>query len=171
MKLDLGAKSKADTRVGYEGVDFVEGDGLNHVFDITKPWPIAPNSVEAVSSAHFFEHITDQDAQSVLDESFRALQEGGEIQIDVPDLPEVCKLFYDGDAVYRWTGLGLMTLFGDRNRPGQYHINGYDADKLTFLLENAGFKDVTCEKIWSHGTACLLAKGYKRGSDSPKTDG
>jgi len=163
MKLDLGCKSGNDKREGYEGVDFTAGEGVDHVFDITKPWPIPSSSVEAVFSAHFFEHITDEAAYAVLQEAYRALQEGGEIQIDVPDLPEVCKLFYNGDAFYRWGGLGLTTLFGDRVGAGQFHINGYDSDKLTFLLEKAGFQDVVCEKIWSHGTACLLATGYKRG--------
>lgn len=56
LKLDLACgQSKKD---GYVGVDYVEAEGVDLVFDLlTFPWPWDDDSVDAAYSSHFVEHI------------------------------------------------------------------------------------------------------------------
>lgn len=98
LKLDLGCgKSKRD---GFEGVDILKFDGVDHVVDLTQaPWPWADNSVEEFHTSHFVEHLTAQQRVIFANEVFRTLVKGGKAAIIVPHFAS-CRAY--GDPTHQW---------------------------------------------------------------------
>jgi predicted SAM-dependent methyltransferase len=55
-KLDLACGQSC--REGYEGVDYVQVEGVKHVVNLMKyPWPFDDSSVAAIHCSHYAEHI------------------------------------------------------------------------------------------------------------------
>ena len=54
--------------------------------DITRRFPYADNSVDAVYSSHTLEHLTWEEGSMVFKECYRVMKPGGVIRIIVPDL-------------------------------------------------------------------------------------
>ncbi len=57
-----------------------------YVHDLTRPFPWAGESVDAVYSSHMLEHLTRAQGREFLRECHRVLRKGGVIRIIVPDL-------------------------------------------------------------------------------------
>lgn len=77
-KLDIGCgKNK---REGFTGIDQYAMEGVDHVFDIRAPWPIADNSVDEIHSSHFIEHLTNFNDKwervHFFNEMFRVMKDG-----------------------------------------------------------------------------------------------
>lgn len=53
--------------------------------NLIKPFPVAPGSVDAIYSSHFFEHIYLDDAQALLRECHRILKPGHVLRLALPD--------------------------------------------------------------------------------------
>lgn len=106
LKLDLGCGETP--AAGYEGVDKF-APSAKHKVDLFKfPWPWADDSVDALHSSHFLEHIPAREIESrdlreeanadishsgmigkdmlcaFMDEAWRVLKKGGEFKIIVP---------------------------------------------------------------------------------------
>lgn len=54
--------------------------------DVTKEWPWANGSADAIYSSHMIEHFTPRETEQFLKNSFRVLAPGGVIRLAVPDL-------------------------------------------------------------------------------------
>lgn len=81
VRLDLGCgKNKIDNFVGMDELDF----GQEIVWDATEGIPLPNDSVEALHSSHFFEHIRWEDVQTVLDDIVRVCKNGSRLTIIVP---------------------------------------------------------------------------------------
>lgn len=98
MKLDFGCgKNK---REGFEGVDSIKFDGVDHVVDLTQsPWPWPDNSVEEAHASHFVEHLTAPQRVAFVNELYRVLVPGGKCQIIVPHWAS-CRAY--GDMTHQW---------------------------------------------------------------------
>lgn len=98
MKLDLGAgKNKKE---GFEGVDSIAFDGVDHVVDLTvTPWPFEDNSVDEVHCSHFVEHLTGRERVSFVNELYRILKPGAKATIIVPHWAS-CRAY--GDMTHQW---------------------------------------------------------------------
>lgn len=101
LRLDLGCGESP--MEGYEGVD-LHAPNAKHKVDLWKfPWPWADESVEALYSSHFLEHIPARDVEerdilcktrfvlvgmdmlcAFMVEAWRVLKVGGEFKIVVP---------------------------------------------------------------------------------------
>ncbi len=81
LKIDLGCgKNKKE---GYIGVDILDAPEVDYVTDLSKkPLPFDDNSVEAVYSNHFFEHITDP--SPIFQQIGRVAQDGAQLEIWTP---------------------------------------------------------------------------------------
>ena len=85
IKLYAGDVPEMDQYDGWIGLSIAKGDSRHILHDITKPFPIADNSVDAFQAEDVFEHIRYEDLPSVLNEIFRVLKPGGQFRLSVPD--------------------------------------------------------------------------------------
>ena len=77
VRIDLGCGNAK--RDGYLGLDYVEGDQVDHVLDLTHDrYPFEDDSVDAVFSAHFLEHI--DEPNHVFGEIGRVCKDGALIE-------------------------------------------------------------------------------------------
>lgn len=82
LKIDLGCGS-AKREGGYLGLDYVPGPGVDHVVDLTSDrYPLEDDSVDAVFSAHFLEHI--DEPNHVFSEIGRVCRDGASIEFWTP---------------------------------------------------------------------------------------
>src|SRR5687768_3491677 len=88
MKLNLGCGT--DIRSGYVNVDhYPEQADRDRVLDVDLslvPWPFVDRSAEQVLMFDFLEHLPYAQTTVILDEVYRILVPGGEVQVQVPDM-------------------------------------------------------------------------------------
>ena len=121
--------------------------------DATAPWPLEDGAAECVYADNVIEHITLDQARSMLAEAYRCLRPGGVIRLVTPDLRKHVDLYLSGqDAVdgevgsfYRSLGLVVehqvdlvrvpIASFG-------HHVGYlYDFATLAAELRRAGFEE------------------------------
>jgi predicted SAM-dependent methyltransferase len=160
MKIDIGCGT--NKRTGYAGVDAVVVDGVEYVMDVTKgKLPFEDNSIEAVFSSHFLEHLVLSDALAVMTDAHRVLEGNGTVEVIVPNFPRLLELFLSAEFDDKWTWW-IATIYGNQEHEGEFHKDGYDSDKIAMLLERAGFIDVVVEEVWTHNQPSLRATGKKK---------
>jgi len=71
-------------------------DDRIYLHDLTKPFPWATGSADAVYSSHTLEHLSREDGRRFLRECHRVLRPGGRIRIVVPDLREAVEAYLAG---------------------------------------------------------------------------
>ncbi len=132
------------------------------IHDVRKGLPFPDNSLSAIYSSHFLEHLYMREADALLEECFRVLRPGGVIRMVVPDLRAILS-DYDGHAAATSNGdapqadITVRKLLLRRQDPPrgnfiyriynsfndfQIHKWMYDADSLAFHIRRAGFVDV-----------------------------
>ena len=109
-KLDLGCGShKVDS--GHIGVDHSAACHPDVVHDLTTGIPFQDNSVDAVFSSHFYEHLTESQGVLLLSEILRVCHRGATVTIKLPlNFPD----------------------------PAHFQILGYDWLKVFFPLSHTG---------------------------------
>lgn len=140
--------------LGWLNLDYVEHTKGVVFCDLTKKLPIPDESLDAVFSEHFIEHISFQDGSRLLTECFRCLKPGGVLRIVTPDLSFLWRLYAEPDLVLhqryreytatRWqecAGAGSAFVVNHF-----FHAWGhrflYDWPTLERALIDAGFADV-----------------------------
>lgn len=170
MKLNLGCGN--DAKSGYLNADFRALPGVNVVVDLTKfPWPWADESVDEILMLDFFEHISYRTNGAVLDESWRVLNPGGDIVIQVPDFahsaaviekrfPFICNkceqemktfAYVMGRGApccpkcgHRWIDMrqvAMQRLYGGQDYEGNWHNFSFTQETLQSLMSDHGFRD------------------------------
>lgn len=128
--------------------------GIVHL-NATKPFPIPGNVFDYVFSEHMIEHLTFEDGQIFLEESYRILKSQGKIRIATPDLAQIIKLYTQPEqpeqqAYIRWI-TDTFLAYADDYRPayvinrsfgGWGHLFIYDRSTLKACLERIGFVDI-----------------------------
>lgn len=158
-KLEFGC-GEAGPRSGFEGVDIRPLPGISYV---CKAWEIVDfvgeESVDAVASRHFFEHLTFAQAEKTCEAWNRILVVGGTIEVMVPDLRFHVAQFLNGDRANAtmtgskgWSDIkhALAGFYGWQ-RDGlteswDVHKSGYDYPLLVGLLESYGFSSIKRKK-------------------------
>lgn len=132
LKLDLGCGGKKQE--GFLGVDRIKFTGVDHVCDLTKPWPIADGIVDEVCSTHFVEHLTPPERCHFFNELWRVLKSEGKATIITPHW-STCRAY--GDPTHQWPPMGeFFWYYLDRSwrtmeaphTDKQYLPWGYDCD-------------------------------------------
>lgn len=82
-KLNLG--SGKDPKEGYINIDNYPFEGVDVIADITKGLPFEDNSVNAVISIDFMEHLPPESKVFVINEIYRVLKEGGTMEHFIPN--------------------------------------------------------------------------------------
>mgnify|MGYP001164096124 CR=1 FL=1 len=93
MRLDLGCGNRP--KAGYLGVDSCnlpqsdveryQHKRIHVLWDLrVLPWPFLNNSVDAIYSDHFFEHLCIEDVQKAMEEIHRICKKDAPVEIRVP---------------------------------------------------------------------------------------
>jgi predicted SAM-dependent methyltransferase len=107
--------------------------------DVTKAWPYANETFEAIFSSHIVEHLTLDGAKNCMSESYRCLKNGGVLRISVPDLDALILAFSPKNSL-EWT----IDLFeaNQKSEKNMHHFM-YNFDSLYSILRQAGFSQIT----------------------------
>ncbi len=156
LRLNLGSGFQAKT--GWVNVDLSELADLP--LDLRQPLPFADNSVTAIYSEHFFEHLgvgdgaaavpgaeRSGDAQSFLAECWRVLRPGALLELIVPDAEGIIEEYvarrerpFPQHAWWgpKWCDTALHCV-NYVFRQGREHQYAYDCETLAHVLEQMGF--------------------------------
>lgn len=115
--------------VGWRGIDKVDGNFL----DAQTVLPSPNNSLDAVYSSHFFEHIDDEIAQHLFVESYRVLRPGGMFRIVVPDFGIFLQKYRNNDE--QW----FRSLNNGRPEWGKYGVGNSISNLLLHWVANYDF--------------------------------
>lgn len=163
LRLNLGSGFRP--RTGWINVDL--GDGSDLALDLRERLPFDDNSVEAIYTEHFFEHLDypnlddstgweietatrSSDALTFLRECRRVLVPGGVLDIVVPDVEGIVREYierherpFPADAWWgpKWCDTPLHCV-NYVFRQGREHKYAYDEETLQRVLEQVGFVDV-----------------------------
>jgi predicted SAM-dependent methyltransferase len=116
--------------------------------DLTKPFPWADSSVEAVYTSHTLEHLSREEGRSFLSECHRVLKRDGIIRVIVPDLKHVVDEYTQGHIKADNVLEELGVLFGVGSSPLKKrlapfvqfpHKCMYDTPRLLEILDEMGF--------------------------------
>jgi hypothetical protein len=138
-KLDIGCgKNK---QAGYHGVDAISFDGVDTVLDVRKtPWPWGDDTIEAIYTSHFVEHLTREEWVPFFNEAHRVLKKAGTCHVITPHWSHDCAY---GDPTHKsflsgWVAFYMNKGWRDVNAP---HC-GYTCD---FDFSIAGSWDIWLE--------------------------
>lgn len=165
MKLDIGS---GDAPIeGYIGVDkYATRD------DIIKcdMWnlPFEDNSIDAIYSSHALEHIERWRIVPTLQEWYRVLRIGGELDLRVPDIIWCMKYYLDyvgrneteTNPVLGWE-LSIIIGSQEPGMEGMVHRMAFTEKSLKYFLTICNFRNITIEHIWSHNQQTLRAVAVK----------
>lgn len=132
MKLNLGCR--LDIRDGYENIDTVPKDERVIKAD-ARALSYPPLSIEEIIARDVLEHMLPEDVAPTIRHWFSLLMKGGRIHIRVPDILKQAQCLSSG--VWDSRSFTYMVFAGS----GEYerHSCGFTMDRLTGLLEGAGF--------------------------------
>lgn len=141
-RLHLGCGS--NLLPGWLNVDLNDLDGVFR-HDLTRPLPFPTGAVEFVYSEHFIEHITRDQALSLLKECGRVLKPGGILRLSTPNLKKLVDE-YLARRISEWEDVDWRPATPCRLVNEGLRLWGhqfvYDDDELTLLLHEAGFRHV-----------------------------
>jgi predicted SAM-dependent methyltransferase len=107
--------------------------------DLAKACPFKNESVDAMFSSHFLEHLRPFEAQNLLKQCFSALKPGGILRIAVPDLVYAISLYPSAKKEM----LDRFFFVDDEANEFSRHKYMYDFDILREILEKIGFVDIS----------------------------
>lgn len=145
LRCKMGIKNKRPLRLhlgcgnqhieGYINIDFRKTKATDLVCDIVKlPYP--DNSVELIETYHVIEHLPRHDLPKTLKEWHRILTPAGKLIIECPDFDADVREYMGGNEKR------LGSIFGLQRYPGDSHLFGYNFERLTKLLKDAGFEHI-----------------------------
>lgn len=152
------------------GISYMESKHGAYM-DAGQPFPFPDASFNYVYSEHLFEHLTYQQAQNMLKESYRVLKPGGVIRIATPDLRFLLGLYQDPEKPLHKEYIAYTAKNGGLPSTAVYVINRfhtawghqiiYDKETLSQALQQAGFKDIcSCEVGESTHNALISVEGH-----------
>lgn len=100
---------------------------------------------EEIRSHHVFEHFNYIESLALLIKWSEALQQSGQLRIDVPDFETLCRQYLINRDIKKSFKL-IRLLFGSHEAEWAYHINGWSSDTLEYVLEKFGFEMISCHK-------------------------
>lgn len=154
MKLDIGASDKLED--GWTAWDLKYGNDARSLAGI------ADGEVDEIRASHVLEHIGMRETVPTLKEWRRVLKPGGRLFVAVPDFKKIVGTFVQDEPDPRME----MYLMGGQTDEHDYHKAVFWSEKLTALMEMAGFVNVRhCDKAgekWncSHHPVSLNMEGF-----------
>ena len=135
LKLNLGCNNRF--RSGYINIDKDQYPGVDKVCDVSKI-DLPDGCAGEIYASHILEHFSHRKTLDVLREWYRLLEPAGILLISVPDFDRTVELYMVG-GLNDWVN---QFLWGDQGYDGAYHYCGFNEQRLTNFLEQAGFTDI-----------------------------
>lgn len=132
MKLNLGCR--LDIRDGYDNIDIAPLDPRVIAGDI-RSLTYDPGSVEEIIAQDVLEHIYPSESAAAIRHWFSLLAKGGTLTVRVPDIFKQCQLVVSG----QWDSRAFSWMVFAGTGTGERHCTGFTMDRLTGLIEGAGF--------------------------------
>lgn len=106
---------------------------------------IKPNSVQEIVSNHFFEHLTFEQGEIVLEVWYKLLCNGGKVSMQLPNMDAFIKYWNDSKEtndleLFNWVTKGIWGWQRDGlTETWDVHKSGYNAQSLERLVTGKGF--------------------------------
>jgi predicted SAM-dependent methyltransferase len=144
--------------LSWNNIDSHQNSSLIQIHDIRKGLPFSNGYLDACYSSHVLEHLTQEQAKSLLNECIRVLKSNGIIRLVVPDLEAIARNYLstlersltgnvESQADYEWM---MLELFDQTVREfsggemGKY-LSLPDLPNREFILSRIGYE---AEKFW-----------------------
>lgn len=145
MNLELGAGYRPTP--GFVHNDANPGPDIDIVWPaerITEHEQVSLGSVDHLRATHLLEHFSYQKTVEVLQEWGRALKEGGELYLEVPNFEWQTRAHAKGEI---GDVEAVNYVFGEQDYEGNFHYAGFTEDLLHQRLTEAGFTNVQISDI------------------------
>jgi predicted SAM-dependent methyltransferase len=119
--------------------------------DLRQPLPYEDDSIDAIFHEHFIEHLTKQEGERFLSETYRVLKPGGAMRIGWPDLQRLLRAYFFKRGKFKDYVLPALAhhhfggfwdeIFSDCMFDWE-HRYAYTARHLSRVLMAAGFREV-----------------------------
>lgn len=136
-KIDLGAGT--NPKEGYIGLDIIPLADIQ--CDITGGLPFEDNSIDAIYSQDFLEHIPQDKVITVMNEIWRVLKVGGQMEHWIPNAGSR-NYFASPSHLSHWN-IRTFEFFedGNRRRNVDKHFAGIKAKFKTIINKEVNFQD------------------------------
>lgn len=155
LKLHLGCGHQS--LQGFVNVDHRKTEATDLVCDIRRlPYPA--KTAHRIEAYHVIEHIPRPQVVATLLEWYRVLVPGGVLVLEFPDLDAMAAAYLDGEERM------LDGIYGHQRFEGDTHLFGYNAPRMTALLEGAGYTNVIRRPAVDYHAAtwpCLRVEGQR----------
>jgi len=142
------------------GVDFVKCEGVDIVHDLTKfPYPFKDESLDAIFSSHFVEHLDGFERIKFFNECYRILKPGGKMRLIHPYYKSVRAV---QDPTHKWPPISENSYFywdkkwRELNKLDHYPITCdyefniyYSWQDLTIPNKNEETRNFFIDKYWN----------------------
>lgn len=139
--------------------------------------PFPDGSIDEILAEHLFEHVGFGEEEALWTECYRLLVPRGRLIVETPDMEWLCKTFLEAEddfkAFYRvgaddhffgngrdihqrWSVI-TAHFFGNQNGEGQFHKNGYTAQKFRAIARLIGFSQCRVETRFNKGAQAIRA--------------
>ena len=140
LKLHLGCGERY--LPGYIHIDINKFEHIDYYSTIDDLSFFEDSTVDEIYASHVLEYYDIEEVNQVLKEWFRVLKKNGEIRLAVPNFENLVKVYLNRGSIDDVIGpiIGRWQL---HDGSYIYHKQIFDKVKLSKILENAGFIDIT----------------------------
>lgn len=155
LDIGCGPGKKNEQWIGIDALDFDGVDIVGDVFEVLEKFPA--QSVDAVFSSHFFEHITGVDR--LLSEIGRVLKPGGTLKVIVPHFSN--PYFYSDYTHKNFFGLYSFSYLADENLftrkvPRYQVVSAFEITRVYLRFQSPFYVRGLIYRLYGH----LINAGY-----------
>ncbi|MCB9074601.1 MAG: methyltransferase domain-containing protein [Chitinophagales bacterium] len=165
-KLQVGAQGSP--MKAWLNVDILPKTADTAYMDATKRFPFEENIFSYIFAEHMIEHITYDEGQFMLRECFRVMKPNGVIRLATPNLDKISEILKNPEKEeYRnYIQLYVERFYG-KDYPiipalqinklfyGFHHRFIHNFESLSFILEQAGFKNIIQREVYQSEHSAL----------------
>lgn len=144
MKLNIGC---GDVKFpGWVNID--RSFTADLVVDLRKGLPFADNSAVFIYNEHFIEHVEVEEAQEIVKDFYRVLDNGGILRIATPDLDYLLEKYFEDWKSQDWLSMPEFQFIRSKGQMINVsfrwwgHKYLFNEDDLRTIISNAGFKNI-----------------------------
>ncbi|MBK5284703.1 MAG: methyltransferase domain-containing protein [Bacteroidia bacterium] len=181
LLVNIGAGSAGKN--GWINMDAINNNKINCLWDCRKNLPFGDNSVKAIFTEHFIEHLDyDVEIPLLFSDMYRVIKPGGIIRIIVPDAEKYMRAYLQSgwnelekvrplidnhvDYYSKKTMNTKMELVNFVFRQDYQHKFAYDFETLKYKLAEAGFKKIVQQNFNQSLNPELIIDTPERASES-----